>query len=146
MRAGKLRQAALAFPGIGVALLPKLACPLCWPAYAAILSSVGLGFLISTTYLLPITIVFLTLTLTVLVLRAAERHGHAPFGFGLIGATAAVIATFTLQSNSMCYVGIGVLVVASVWNAWPRRMRESCNIVISRKRCNKSYGESKANR
>src|SRR6185436_814844 len=33
------RQALLTIPGIGVALLPKLACPLCWPAYAGILSS-----------------------------------------------------------------------------------------------------------
>src|ERR1051326_4124741 len=111
MRARKLRQAALAFPGIGVALLPKLACPLCWPAYAGMVSSVGLGFLISTTYLLPITIAFLTLTLAVMVLRAGERDGYAPFGFGLIGATAAMIGKFTLESNSMLYIGVGVLVV-----------------------------------
>ena len=32
-------------PGIGAALLPKLACPACWPAYAGFLTSVGLGFL-----------------------------------------------------------------------------------------------------
>lgn len=28
-------------PGVGVALLPKLVCPLCWPAYAAIASTLG---------------------------------------------------------------------------------------------------------
>lgn len=27
------------FPAIGTALLPKLTCPLCWPAYAALLSA-----------------------------------------------------------------------------------------------------------
>src|SRR5260370_27513328 len=52
------KQGLLAFPGIGVSLLPKLMCPACWPAYAAVLSSVGLGFLISTTYLLPLTALF----------------------------------------------------------------------------------------
>lgn len=52
MRAWK--QSALTIPGIGVALLPKLICPLCWPLYAGIVSSVGLGFLIGTAYLLPI--------------------------------------------------------------------------------------------
>src|SRR5262249_33508534 len=28
-----------ALPGIGVSLLPKVACPACWPAYAGVLSS-----------------------------------------------------------------------------------------------------------
>ena len=36
-----------------VSLLPKVICPMCSPAYAAVLSSVGLGFLVSTAYLLP---------------------------------------------------------------------------------------------
>ena len=63
----------LALPGIGVAMLPKLLCPLCWPAYASIVSSLGLGFLVGTTYLLPITASFLGITLWVLALRAHER-------------------------------------------------------------------------
>jgi hypothetical protein len=41
------KQALLAAPGVGVSLLPKLVCPLCWPAYAGLLSTFGLGFLIS---------------------------------------------------------------------------------------------------
>lgn len=46
-------------PGIGVALLPNVACPACWPAYAGILGSVGLGFLMDTTWLLPLTALLL---------------------------------------------------------------------------------------
>jgi hypothetical protein len=38
------KQALLTAPGIGVALMPRLMCPRCWPFYAGILSSVGLGF------------------------------------------------------------------------------------------------------
>ena len=34
----------LAVPGLGVALAPKLACPMCWPFYSGILSTVGLGY------------------------------------------------------------------------------------------------------
>src|SRR5438552_12953256 len=126
MNAGTLRDSVLAFPGIGVALLPKLACPLCWPAYAGILSSISLGFLISATYLLPITIAFLILTVTALVFRAKQRRGYFPFGLALIGSAATVIGKFSLESNPAFYSGIGILVAASVWNAWPRRMRKSC--------------------
>src|SRR5437016_11219090 len=98
LSARALREGVLAFPGIGVALLPKLACPLCWPAYAGVLSSLGLGFLISATYLLPITIAFLILTLTAFVFRAKQRRGYFPFGLGLIGSAATVIGKFSLGS------------------------------------------------
>jgi hypothetical protein len=76
MSARTWRQGLLTIPGIGVALLPKLACPLCWPLYAGIVSSLGLGFLISTTYLLPLTIGFLSLTVAVLAFQAKQRRGY----------------------------------------------------------------------
>ncbi len=53
------KRSLLALPGVVFSLLPKLACPLCWPAYAGLLGSVGLGFLISAVYLLPLTAAFL---------------------------------------------------------------------------------------
>jgi hypothetical protein len=43
------KRSVAMLPGIGVSLLPKLICPMCWPAYAGIVSALGLGFLISTT-------------------------------------------------------------------------------------------------
>ena len=69
------KQGLLSLPGIGLSALPKLACPVCWPAYAGLLSSLGLGFLISAAYLLPLTIVFLTLALAALAFRAKRRRG-----------------------------------------------------------------------
>src|SRR5215469_2153158 len=71
----------------GVSMLPKLLCPACWPAYAGVLSSIGLGFLISTAYLLPLTAGFLVLALGALAFRAAERRGYGPFLVGLFAAT-----------------------------------------------------------
>jgi len=112
----------LALPGVGVAMLPKLLCPLCWPAYATIVSSLGLGFLVGTTYLLPITTSFLGLTLWVLAFRARLRRGLAPFLLGLVASGAVLLGKFYLESNPVMYSGAGLLVVASAWNAWPRRM------------------------
>lgn len=57
------KEGVIAGPAVGVSLLPKFVCPLCSPAYAALLSSLGLGFLVSTTYLLPLTFVFLSLAI-----------------------------------------------------------------------------------
>jgi mercuric ion transport protein len=117
------KQMWFTIPGIGVALLPKLFCPLCWPLYAGVVSSVGLGFLVGTTYLLPITSVFLILTLAVLGFRAKERRGYGPFLIGLVASAAVLIGKFYLESNALVYGGVGLLVVASLWNAFPRRAK-----------------------
>ena len=82
------KRGLIAMPGIGVALLPKLFCPLCWPLYASIVSSVGLGFLIGTTYLLPITGAFLVVTLAVLGFGANKRRGYGPFVLGALSSAA----------------------------------------------------------
>ena len=130
MLVGTWKRGLLATPGIGIALLPKLACPLCWPAYAGILSSVGLGFLISTTYLLPFTVAFLILTLAVLAFRAKQRHGYGPLALGFVGSAAVLVGKFYGESSPAMYTGIGILVAAATWNTWHRRAVESCSCKI----------------
>jgi len=85
-----------------------------------VLSSVGLGFL-ATTYLLPVTVGFLTVALAALAFRASNRRGFGPFGIGVIAAALVVGGKFWLGSDSTTYVGVGLLVVASIWNAIPKR-------------------------
>ncbi len=121
------RTDLLAVPGIGIALLPKLACPLCWPLYAGILSSLGLGFLIGTTYLLPLTAVFLALPLAVLGFRARRRRGYGPLLLGVAGSAAVLIGKFQLEMDVMIYGGVGALVMATLWSAMPRPAAQSCS-------------------
>ena len=120
------RQGLLTIPGISVALLPKLACPFCWPLYAGIVSSIALGFLISPKYLLPFTIAFLMLTLGVLAFRAKQRGGYRPFLLGLVGSAAILIGKFDLESKRATYTGIVVLVVASAWSICSRKIVQPC--------------------
>ena len=121
------REGWLTVPGISVALLPKLACPLCWPVYSGIVSSVGLGFLISTKYLLPLTVALLIFTLGVLAYHGKQRGRHGPFALGIVGAVAVMIGKFDLESNPVTFTGIVVLVVTSAWNMWPLPAVESCS-------------------
>jgi hypothetical protein len=116
------KQTFMTIPGVGASLLPKLACPLCWPAYAGLLSSVGLGFLISTKYLFPITAAFLLLAVGALAFRANQRRGYGPFALGLFAALGVLVGKFRWESNLAMYAAVGLLVIASVWNAWPRRL------------------------
>lgn len=109
-------------PGIGVCLLPKLICPMCWPAYAGVVSALGLGFLISTRYLLPTTASFLGITAAALGFRASRRHGYGPLWLGLIAAALILIGKFYFDIGQTAYLGIGLLIAASVWNSWPQHV------------------------
>ncbi len=111
----------LTLPGVTVALLPKLTCPACAPAYAAIASSLGLGFLTSSAYLLPVVAVGLALALGGLAYRASDRHGHQPFFLGALGAGLVMIGKFTTEQSAVVYGGVVLMLVASVWNVWPHR-------------------------
>jgi mercuric ion transport protein len=114
------KRGLLALPGLGVSMLPKLGCPACWPAYAGVLSSFGLGFLISRAHLLPLTAGFLVLALGALAFRANKRCGYGPLLIGLFAASGVLLGKFVWESNPTVYSGIGLLVISSLWNAWPR--------------------------
>ena len=116
-----LKRTLVTLPGVGVSLLPKLMCPACWPAYAGVVSALGLGFLISTKYLLPLTGAFLVITAVALGYRASRRHGYGPFGVGLAAAAVILSGKFYFDAAQATYAGIGLLIAASVWNSWPRR-------------------------
>ncbi len=127
----KWKQGLLALPSVGFSVLPKLACPACWPAYAGLLTSVGLGFLISAVYLFPLTVAFLVLALGAMVFRARERHGYPPFLLGMVAASGVVIGKFMWESKSTIFGSVGLLVMASLWNTWPRRVKPNQEAVCS---------------
>jgi hypothetical protein len=70
------RSSLATLPGLafaGFALLPKLACPLCWPAYASVLTWLGLGFLLQVRWLFPLPAVLLVVAVVTLGRRARSR-------------------------------------------------------------------------
>lgn len=107
-------------PTIGVALLPKLTCPACWPAYAGLLSSLGIGFVDYTPYLVPFTMAFLAISLGTMVYKAGSRRGYGPLFLGLFASAVLMIGKFYFDSDAAMYAGLGILVAASLWNTWPR--------------------------
>lgn len=106
-------------PAIGVALLPKLTCPACWPAYAWLLGVFSISFVNYTPYLTPIMALFLALAVAPLAWRAKSRRGYRPFALGLASSVIAMIGKFWLGSAPVMYAGFGLLVAAFMWNAWP---------------------------
>ena len=102
--------------GIGGSLVAALCC-LGYPALLAIISSVGLGFLIRDAVLIPLLIAFLALALFGLY-RGMQRH-HRWQALGLASAGALVLlASIIFGNEAMAGIGISALVVASALNVW----------------------------
>jgi len=114
----KLNGAML--PAIGVAFLPKLACPACWPAYAGLFSSLGIGFFDYTPYLLPLTMVFVLIAVAALAFRAKQRRGYIPLLVGMLAAGILLVGKFHYGNDAAMYAGLLLLVSASLWNTWPK--------------------------
>ncbi len=110
-----------AVPGVGALLLPVGICPACWPVYAGILGSLGVGFLLDARYLFPLAAVFLGLAIFSLAWQASSRRGYGPLCLGLLGGGLALVGKFAWHSDPLLYLGAGLLVGGSLWNSWPRR-------------------------
>ncbi len=128
------RSFAAVLPGVGASLLPKLTCPLCWPAYAGLLTSLGLGFLMSERYLFGVTTVFLIVSVGALAFRQRERRGVAPAALGVAGAAVVLLGKFRFESMPAMYAGLSVLIAASLWNSWPRKSAELVQLSVNVKR------------
>jgi len=115
------RRCAAVLPALGAAVVPGLTCPACWPAYAGLLSSLGVGFFNYTPYLFPLTLVCLVIALGSLGYRAQTRRGYGPLAIGTLGAVFMVLGKFAFPSNVLLAGGVGLLIAASIWNAAPRR-------------------------
>ena len=81
----------------------------------------GLGFLMETAYLLPLTAAFLALAVVALGFRARRRRGYGPLAVGLAAAVLLLVGKFALDSGVAVYAAVAALVGASLWNAWPAR-------------------------
>ncbi|MCP5468546.1 MAG: MerC family mercury resistance protein [Deltaproteobacteria bacterium] len=116
---GKWRRLLALLPVIGAALLPSLACPACWPAYAGFLSALGIGFFNYSAYLLPLMVIFIMVTLFTLGFRAKTRHGYYPLILGTLSSTVIVFGKFIFNLNWVLYLGVVCLIAACIWNSWP---------------------------
>ena len=56
-----------------------------------------------------------------LAFRASRRRGLSPFWAGVVAAVLILVGKFYFESALATYVGVSLLILASLWNSWPPR-------------------------
>jgi hypothetical protein len=87
------------------------------------MSALGVGPVISSQWLQPITIGLLLLSAGGLLVRARRRAAYGPFILGLTAGIAMYLCKFKLNSDVGVYLSGATLVAAAVWNILPQRRR-----------------------
>lgn len=105
--------------GTGGSVFAALCC-LGTPAVLAIVSSIGLGFLIRDAVLIPLLIAFLAATLAGLYLGTRQHQRHWALVLGLLGAVVLFASVALVGSGLMAGIGIAALIAASMLNVWLR--------------------------
>jgi len=118
-----------ALPGVGAVFLPAVSCPACWPAYAGLLSSLGVSFIDYSPWLIPVITLLVFISLLSLFWQCRNNGDYRSFMLGLVGSVILALGKFQFESDNLVYLGAGVLVIASIWNAWPRG---SCQVSSSK--------------
>ncbi len=120
-------RSVLGIPAAALAAL--LLCPACYPAYAGILSALGLTALSDTTVQTVLTVLFLSAALGALLYKAKSRRGYGPLALGAAASVALSISKFVMGNDPITYAAVGVLVLAGLWNVWPRA-DAACEIAL----------------
>lgn len=104
-----------AFGTILIAVMPK--CPICW---LGLMSVFGVGSVINAYWLKPVVAVLLFLSVSALLVRGRRRGGYGPFLLGLMAAILIYMCKFGFDYDVGVYLGGGMLVGTSIWNALPK--------------------------
>lgn len=120
------RGLLLAAPGVGTALLPKLTCPLCWPAYTAALGAMGVSVASYGPYLFWTTLVLIGVGVGSLAHHAKRRRGYRPLLLGVFAGALIITAKFAFSSDPATYAGAVLLLGAALWHGWPIKEAPPC--------------------
>ncbi len=116
-------QTLIAIPAAVLPLLPSFSCPVCVAAYAGLLSSLGLGFLLTDRIQRPLIVAFLVVSVASVGWAARRYKKIGPFALTLVGSAAIIAGRVVWSVTPMLYVGVMCLVAGTIWNLILKRPR-----------------------
>ena len=128
-------QTLIAIPAALLPLLPSFSCPVCVAAYAGLLSSLGLGFILTDRVQRPLIVAFLIVSVAGVGWAARQYKRVGPFALVLLGSAGIVVGRLVWGVAPALYVGVVCLVAGTVWNLIlkrPRRKFVPLSVAITR--------------
>lgn len=115
------KAGALAPTGSIASILTVILCPVCKPAIAVFLSTVGLGFVVRESVLRPLLLAFLALTVGGLAWSYLKVHRNFwPLAVGGVMSLGLYMGRYVyfgdLENQVLTYGSIAGLTVVSIWN------------------------------
>lgn len=107
-------------------------CPICIPAIGALLTAIGLGFLVNESVLKPLLIVFILVAWFGYVWSyQKEHHKIYPLVLGIFSGISLYVGRYVYFGGTLnailMYGGVVAMITASVWNLILRRSVTKCS-------------------
>jgi len=99
-----------------LALAPK--CPVCFLAYFGIFGVTAASASAYRSWLPPLTAISLSVTVGMLALGASRKGRFGPIVLGVIAASGVFAGRFIVNSRTMLFGSLLVLVAAVAWKSW----------------------------
>ncbi len=103
-------------PAAILSLLPSASCPICLAAYAAVLSSLGLGFLFADEVQKPLIVLFLAISVASIAWAARLYRRPGPLLAAAAGTVAILAGRIVGDFPWAVYAGVPCVIVAAGWN------------------------------
>lgn len=115
------KAGTLAPTGSIASILTVILCPVCKPAIAVFLSTVGLGFVVRESVLRPLLLAFLALTIAGLAWSYFKVHRNVwPLAIGVAMSAGLYMGRYIyfgdFENQVLTYASIAGLLVVSIWN------------------------------
>jgi hypothetical protein len=113
---GNARAILVGVGSVLVALAPK--CPVCFLAYFGIFGVTAASASAYRSWLPPLTAISLSVTVGMLALGASRKGRFGPIALGIVGASGVFAGRFIVNSRTMLFGSLLVLVAAVAWKSW----------------------------
>jgi hypothetical protein len=104
-----------------------IVCPLCIPAFGALLASIGLGFAVNFQFLRGLVVALLLISLCSLGWSARVHKHWRIFFCGALGAVWVYAGRYVWYSVPVMLIGALTLISASVWNLKAKVACQACD-------------------
>ena len=130
------RTTLLTFTSVLVALAPK--CPVCFLAYFGIFGVTAASASAYRSWLPPLTAISLSVTVGMLALGTSRQRRFGPIVLGIIAASGVFAGRFIVNSRTMLFGSLLVLVAAVAWKSWRQQTAADASCIA----CDRSRDES----